>query len=261
MTITIFSPNGEATDYRTVSERLPEFEAKFPVEDGYRVIRSHISAKDFGSDLIHLYEVAIANGHSARDVGLPFIEGFGVIFKAELFKGDTLIRNASAYKQVTQTKDWEAGETAAFQRLMAACGLGGTDMDADDQFDRITSGLEVPPQSQPDAAPQQSAPQVEEPVAQQEASQPPAEETAQETPAEAHQDEPPAPKAQPKASTPAPKEDSRKPQTNAAEEIRPQLLNQLAHVAKLAGEEVPEVSTVKEAKAEIKRLNALSRAS
>lgn len=261
MTITIFSPNGEANDYRTVSERLPEFDRRFPIDDGYRVIRSHISAKDFGSDLIHLYEVAIANGHSARDVGLPFIEGFGVIFKAELFKGDTLIRNASAYKQITQTKDWEAGETAAFQRLMAACGLGGSDLDADDQFDRVTSGLEIPPESRPDAAQQEAAPRVEEPVAQQEAKTPPVETPEPQTKTEAPQDEPEAPKAQRKTSKAAPKETSQKPQTDAAEEIRPQLLNQLAHVAKLAGEPVPEVSTVKEAKAEIKRLNALSRAS
>ena len=260
MTITIFTPNGEATDYRTVSERLPEFEKKFSIEDGYRVIRSHMSAKDFGSDLIHLYEVAIANGHSPRDVGLPFIEGFGVIFKAELFKDDTLIRNASAYKQITQTKDWEAGETAAFQRLMAACGLGGSDMDADDQYDRITSGLEVP-ESRSDASTEQPVRKVEEPATQLTPETTPATDPEPEAKPEALQGEPEAPKVQAKPSKPAASEKAPKPQTDAAEEIRPQLLNQLAHVAKLAGETVPEVSTVKEAKAEIKRLNALSRAS
>ena len=252
MSITIFAPNGEAHDYRTVSERLPEFQKMFTIDDGYRVIRSHISARDFGSELSHLYEKAIENGHSPRDVGLPFIEGFGVIFKAELFKGETLVRNASAFKQVTQTKDWEAGETAAFQRLMAACGLGGSDMDADDQFDRISSGLEVPPAYRSEPAPEQVAQPEEQPVVSQEPVSAPAEKAP-----EASKD--PEPKV--KAIKPAPADKTSKPQDSSAEEIRPQLLNQLAHVANLAGETVPEVSTVKEAKAEIKRLNALSRAS
>jgi len=252
MSITIFAPNGEAHDYRTVSERLPEFQKMFTIDDGYRVIRSHISARDFGSELSHLYEKAIENGHSPRDVGLPFIEGFGVIFKAELFKGETLVRNASAFKQVTQTKDWEAGETAAFQRLMAACGLGGSDMDADDQFDRISSGLEVPPAYRSDPAPEQVAQPEEQPVVSQEPVSAPAEKAP-----EASKDS--EPKVKP--IKPAPADKAIKPQDSSAEEIRPQLLNQLAHVANLAGETVPEVSTVKEAKAEIKRLNALSRAS
>lgn len=257
MPITIFSPNGEVTDYRTVSERLPEFEKQYPAEDGYRVIRSHTSAKDFGSELVHLYEVAVSNGHSPKDVGLPFIEGFGVIFKAELFKGDTLIRNASAYKQVTQTKDWEAGETAAFQRLMAACGLGGIDMDADDQYDRISSGLEVPGSDSSNQVDQK----VSEPATQltpetAPASDPNPESTSQEAP----KGKTKAPEAQAKSSEPIATEVPRPP-AGAAEEIRPQLLNQLTHVARLAGEPVPEVSTVKDAKAEIKRLNALSRAS
>lgn len=260
MTITIFSPNGEVTDYRTVSERLPEFEEKFPIEDGYRVIRSHISAKDFGSELVHLYDVAISNGHSPRDVGLPFIEGFGVIFKAELFKGETLIRNASAYKQVTQTKDWEAGETAAFQRLMAACGLGGTDMDADDQFDRISSSLEVP-ESRSDTGSERPVRKVEEPATQLTPETAPAADPEPDSTPEAPPSEPEAPQVQAKSNKPDATDQAPKPQADAAEEIRPQLLNQLAHVANLAGEPVPEVSTVKEAKAEIKRLNALSRAS
>lgn len=259
MSITIFAPNGEARDYRTVSERLPEFDKMFPINDGFRVIRSHISAKDFGSELVHLYEKAIENGHSLRDVGLPFIEGFGVIFKAELFKGETLVRNASAYKQVTQTKDWEAGETAAFQRLMAACGLGGTDMDADDQFDRVSSGLEIPPEYRSDPAPEQYAQTESEIVAAQEPEAAPDEATPDPAPVqEAPQREEKAEKAPAKPSKPAPEAT---PVNGATEEIRPQLLNQLAHVANLAGEPIPEVSTVKEAKAEIKRLNALSRAS
>lgn len=264
MSITIFAPSGEATDYRTVSERLPEFEKMFPVADGYRIIRSHISAKEFGSEIVHLYEKAIENGHSPRDVGLPFIEGFGVVFKAELFKGETLIRNASAYKQVTQTKDWEAGETAAFQRLMAACGLGGSDMDSDDQYDRISSGLEVPPEYRSDPEPEQIAQQEPEPTFSQEPEPAPVEEAPK--PASKPASVQKAPQKETKA-VEAQKEPSETatqttpPNNGATEEIRPQLLNQLAHVANLAGEPIPEVTTVKEAKAEIKRLNALSRAS
>jgi len=259
MPITIFTPNGEAHDYRTVSERLPDFEKLFPIEDGYRIIRSHLSATEFGSEILHLYEKAIENGHSPRDVGLPLIEGFGVIFKAELFKGDTLIRNASAYKQITQTKDWEAGETAAFQRLMAACGLGGGDMDADDQYDRISSGLEVSSTPMSRKAPEDS----QEPAPQSAPAEPVMDVAAEAPAPESEPETGPGPqepvKAEPKPAAQA--NHLQEASKTASEELRPQLLNQLAHVAKLAGQPVPTVSTVKEAKAEIKRLNALSRAS
>lgn len=240
MPITIFGPDGEAREYLTVSERLPEFQKRFPMDDGYRVIRTHESAIDFGSSVHKIWIEALQAGKDPVQLGLPRLTGMGVIFKAELYKDDTLIANASAYKNVANTKDWEAGETASFQRLMAATGLGGSDLDADDQYDRITSGLEQPKPS----ADREQAPATE--------MAPPAVD-AQGKPAPSDQ---PAPSSEPSTSEeqPKPKASLKAPVSDTDEEVRPQLLNQLNHVASLAGEPVPTVSTNAEAKKEIKRL-------
>ncbi|KRW83749.1 hypothetical protein [Marinobacter sp. P4B1] len=240
MPITIFGPDGEASEYLTVSERLPEFQKRFPLDEGYRVIRSHESAIDFGSSVHKIWIEALQAGKDPVQLGLPRLTGMGVIFTAELYKDEILIANASAFKNVANTKDWEAGETASFQRLMAATGLGGSDLDADDQYDRITSGLEQPKPPHERAqsnAPETAPPAVEEPEI-------PAPSDAQDEPAGKPK---PEPKARPKA---APKAEI----SDTDEEIRPQLLNQLNHVAALAGEPVPEVSNNAEAKKEIKRL-------
>lgn len=254
MPITIFSPLGEATEYRKVSERLPEFLKMFPLTDGYRVIRSHQSDSEYSSSLHALWTEALKAGKKPGDIGLPHIYGMSVIFEASLFHNETLIANASAYKHVSSPKDWEAGETASFQRLMAACGLGGTDMDCDDQYDRISSGLERSPKSS--SSHHQTA-----------RNDTPATVVTSESTVSESQANVQEPKTQPNVSETAAQVDeslSGKPQETIRlikkvnpenhDGIRPQLLNQLNHAASLAGEPVPQVSDNAEAKKEIKRL-------
>lgn len=251
MSITIFSPSGEAVEYRTVSERLPDFQKLFPLVDGYRIIRSHRSDSEFNC-ISTLWSEALKAGKNPRDLGLPVIYGMGMVFEAHLYLKETLIANASAYKNVTNPKDWEAGETAAFQRLMAACGLGGTDMDMDDQYDRISSGLERKPDPQRNQA-------VQKDTSKPDVVNEPSHDDAQKVEPELHAQAPtqePAIQVDPSSSTtPTSTADTRSLSPSSADDaIRPQLLNQLNHAASLAGEPVPQVADNAEAKKEIKRL-------
>lgn len=255
MSITIFSPSGEATEYRTVSERLPDFQKMFPLSEGYRVIRTHVSGSDYSATIHEIWIEALKAGKNPLDIGLPRISGMSVVFEASLYLKEVLIANASAYKVVSNPKDWEAGETAAFQRLMAACGLGGSDMDMDDQHDRISSGLE-----------RQPAPKSDQPVRSPETvsastTSTQSNEDAQSAASAPHRAEQASHELPPEtASNPSPKPKDETVQTTAVrpsdfdDAVRPQLLNQLNHAASLAGEPVPQVADNAEARKEIKRL-------
>lgn len=142
MSITVLKPNGEAFDYRKVSERLPAFLETFPLDEGYRVVRTHSTYVEKCPGLTRLYELAISQGKSIYEAGLPELTNT-VIFEAALYRNDDLIANASAAKVVVSYKDWECGETAAFQRLMAACGFGGELLDIDGEADLNDQNLRI----------------------------------------------------------------------------------------------------------------------
>ncbi|MCK7553320.1 hypothetical protein [Marinobacter goseongensis] len=142
MSITVLKPNGEAFDYRKVSERLPAFLEAFPLDEGYRIVRSHSTYVEKCPGLTRLYEAAINQGKSIYEAGLPELSNT-VIFEAALYHNSDLIANASSAKVVVSYKDWECGETAAFQRLMAACGFGGELLDIDGEADLNDQNLRV----------------------------------------------------------------------------------------------------------------------
>jgi len=140
--IEIFSADGDVKDYLLLSARIPQFREKYPIEEGYRVkieVSDALSAKP---SLMRLYESAISNGHKPSDLGLPPLPGGeAIIFRASLLdKDETVLESASAYKPILQYKDWEKGETAARQRLLAALGFGGEFFDKDEESDITDQG-------------------------------------------------------------------------------------------------------------------------
>ena len=230
MSITYFAPEGTPKEYRTVSERLPLFLEAFPLTEGYAIVREHENCTHA------LWQAAIEAGQKPAEMGLGDPERPKVVFRCKLVKDGHVILNASAHKTVAVAKDWEAGETASFQRLMAAAGFGGEVMDDDDRYDRISSGLQR------------------------------RDENAQPT----GNDIPPAPAAEPERQpeptpqpgpeqTPTPGGESVQPQQVTDNAVRPQLLNQLRQMAALAGEQAPNVASDDEAKKEIKRLRDKTR--
>ncbi|THD11321.1 hypothetical protein [Metallibacterium scheffleri] len=134
--------------YKLFSVRLPEFLKRFPPDKGWRVVRSVQSACELSPVLTKLHEAAITAGKSPESLGIPPIPS-GFVMTARLLDSQgNEVASGSAFSmgldlqyavQSARTgegdvlrKDFEAGETAAFQRLLAAVGLGGDVLDADE---------------------------------------------------------------------------------------------------------------------------------
>lgn len=135
--------------YKLFSARLPEFLKRFPPDKGWRVVRSVRSACELSPVLTRLYEAAITAGKSPESMGLPPIPS-GFVMTARLLDSQgNEVASGSAFSMgldlqyAVQSarsgdgdvlrKDFEAGETAAFQRLLAAVGLGGDMLDSDER--------------------------------------------------------------------------------------------------------------------------------
>lgn len=142
-TIELFTPEGEVKVYKLFSARLPEFLDKYPKSEGYRVAIETTDTLSSKPALMKLYEAAIASGKNPTDLGLPpFPAGDVVVFKASLLsKEGTVLETASSVRRIIEYKDWEKGETAARQRLVAALGFGGECFDNDERADMKQQGL------------------------------------------------------------------------------------------------------------------------
>lgn len=141
----IADQNGERKPYKLFSARLPEFLAKYPIEDGYRVVVQHADYISSQATLIELYKLAIQAGKSPLDLCLPSLPNPNThVFTATLFDPDgQVISAATACKEINFHKDWEAGETAARQRLIASLGFGGDVFDQDELKEIISRQREV----------------------------------------------------------------------------------------------------------------------
>ncbi len=134
--------------YKLFSARLPDFLERFPPTKGWRVVRSFQAACELSPTLTRLHEAAINGGKSPESVGLPPIpSGFVMTARLvdpqgqEVASGSAFCMGLDLQYAVPAAregngevlrKDFEAGETAAFQRLLAAVGLGGDALDADE---------------------------------------------------------------------------------------------------------------------------------
>ena len=146
--------------YKLFSVRLPEFLKRFPPDKGWRVVRSMQSACELSPGLTRLYEAAITAGKSPESMGLPPIPS-GFVMTARLLDSQgNEVASGSAFSmgldlqyavQAARSgdgsvlrKDFEAGETAAFQRLLAAVGLGGDMLDSDERSTIMGMGANAP---------------------------------------------------------------------------------------------------------------------
>jgi len=261
--IELFTPEGEVKDYKLFSARLPEFLKAYPKNEGYRVTVDTSDTLSSKPGLLKLYEAAIAAGKSPADVGLPALPaGDVVVFKASLLdKEGRVLECASALRVIRQYKDWEKGETAARQRLIAALGFGGDCFDMDEMSDIEDQGMTTSEskgqttQAQGDPAPEQQPQQTEK----QETVKPDAAAEAQPatTTEQGKADESAGAGTDVDSTDSAPADDAAKkaPQgDSAAEEIPARLIRQIQHQANLKGKEIPEFNSVREAKQALKEL-------
>lgn len=143
--IVALATNDGVVMYKKLSARLPDFLREYPVKDGFKVIIRQTDTLSYQKGLLQLYETAIRAGHKPESVGLPSLKEQAVIvFEASLIgkDGDTL-STATAVKVIEEYKDWEIGETASRQRLLAALGHGGEVFDNDELTDITSRGVNV----------------------------------------------------------------------------------------------------------------------
>ncbi len=139
--VELFDDYGNPTKYRKVSARLPEFLAKYPVDE-YAVIITATDTLAAKPGLLALYEKCIENGKSFEEAGLPAYDAANsFLFTAKLIHNDRVVRQTSAVVRVAEYKDYEAGETAAFQRLLAQLGFSGEVFDDDEDNDFTKQSL------------------------------------------------------------------------------------------------------------------------
>lgn len=124
--VTIFTEDGEDRDYVPVSRRLPDFMREYPPQEGWQVRVGQYAPAEFGLDM----------------------PGW-VVCRAALFSPEGHeVNSGSSLFPVVGYKDWEKGETAARQRLLAALGFGGDILDQDEHNDMQAQGLSVAPKQQ-----------------------------------------------------------------------------------------------------------------
>jgi len=142
--IQIVDPDdGAIRAYRTLSERLPAFLEQYPPAQGYSVQIRVVDALSTKPALLRLYEVALAHGHAPEAVGLPGIDGARTLLFEAMLRDpeDRVLLTASALTPIASYKDYECGETAARQRLVAAAGFAGEVLEADELADATHQGL------------------------------------------------------------------------------------------------------------------------
>ena len=152
--VRIYNDQGDQTEYVPLSERLHLFHKAFPYEDGFRVKVEALNILDTMPGLAKLYERAVENSLSPRNIGLPDINPNEYVFKASLLnKEGEVIESGSSRRTVIMLKDWEKAETSARQRLIAALGFGGDVLDSDEKGDISDQGFSTYPdeQTRPDS--------------------------------------------------------------------------------------------------------------
>lgn len=252
-----FSEEGDPIEYRKLSARLPAFLAAFPPQDGYQIKIDYLDPIEAKPGLSELYKSAVAAGKKPEDLGLPPVAGNTMIFRARLIctEGREL-SSGSALILIQAYKDWEKGETAARQRLLAAMGFGGDMLDLDEARDQTDQGLEP---RDPKAAANKLKAQPKPKSASGKANAKPEPNQAKDSQAED------SPVAEEPASidAPAPDHTTQKTQTvqcapdKTAEGIPDSVMRQIEHQAKLKNVTPAEFTTKAEAKVELKRLIGL----
>lgn len=223
--VNIFNEDGSVSVYRKMSERLPEFLDKYPIGEGYRLVSSSHEYLSTSPMLVKIAEILIEKGTSFDELRTA-ISLNKQLFTCELRdESNELVASASALKNIMQYKDYETGETAALQRLMAKLGFGGEVFDVDESADFQDQNLNT---QKPESKPEQSlkvasVSSIEKGV-----------ETVSEPTIE--------------------KSDAKEKPSPDTSAVAPAILRQLKIQAELAGVECPTVTTTAEAKAALKKV-------
>jgi len=141
---------GNLKRYERFSSRLPRFLEAFPIRDGWRHIHEVVDASSMVPQLTALHIAALSAGKNPVEIGLPPLPR-GQVFTARLINpqgvevasGSAVSMSMDLFSPRMGTdfngresffprKDFESGETAAFQRLLAAVGFGGEMFDVDE---------------------------------------------------------------------------------------------------------------------------------
>jgi hypothetical protein len=220
--IDIFNSNGEASTYLKVSARLPKFLETYSPEKGYCLVSEVTDLLNIQKGKLDLLK---AQSHHKENIDAAG-KNVTLIFTRKLIspKGNVLA-TASALKEITAYKDYETGETAALQRLLALLGYGGECFDEDEVKDMQDQSLGYADHTSTRAEPK-----------------------AEETPAKVQTHSS-------KEVTPIKKEVTERKKSPDA--IPTALKRQLQHMAKVKGATTNPCSTKAEAKAELKRLSNL----
>lgn len=152
---------GKLKKYERFSSRLPRFLEAFPIRDGWRHIHEVVDASSMVPQLMSLHLAALSAGKNPVDVGLPPLPR-GQVFTARLINpqgaevasGSAISMSMDLFsprigsdfngkESFFPRKDFESGETAAFQRLLAAVGFGGEIFDADEDSAISSMGLKT----------------------------------------------------------------------------------------------------------------------
>ena len=142
--VVLYTPDGEAVQYRPLSERIKEFLAVYGPEQGYAVETVFQDSLSLKTGLLKLYESALQAGQKPEAVGLPPLSEAGqvLVCRATLKNREgRIMATATATKAILSYKDQEILETAARQRLLAALGFSGEVLDADESQDQHDQGF------------------------------------------------------------------------------------------------------------------------
>jgi hypothetical protein len=137
--VTFIDPTtGRDVRYQRYSARLPEFLKVYDPKQGYRVEIEMTDLLSLQKGRLVLLREAVIAGKTPAEVGLPSIDAEVNTFvcTAKLLDAkDRTVRSARASMRILGFKDFEALETAANQRLLAALGFGGELLDDDEDRD------------------------------------------------------------------------------------------------------------------------------
>lgn len=146
--IELHNPDGSVSNYLRFSARLPKFLERYPMKDGWRIERSANHAMSACPDLVKLHIAAVSAGKSPKDLSLPPLPT-GMLYECRLVNpqgtavmtATSLVSASDAADATGGYKHWEAGETNAFQRLVASLGFDGGMLDEDEATRQAQIGV------------------------------------------------------------------------------------------------------------------------
>lgn len=272
--ISLLDNDGQSTQYLRVSARIPQFLAEYGPQKGYRVLSEISDYQDVTENRMAFMLALIQNGQLPEDRIEEILNDKKFVFRSKLLdKEGNVIAEATAVKRVWREKDFETGETAAFQRLMARVGFGGELFDIDENNDiedqNITyqAATAEPGNSKPVTAvpvsennqTQEQLEQTVEPASDesQGQEQPEPEESAKTAEAKAPV-EPQKPAGNKRSAPAADKSDKKERGTRAnVSKVQPAQLKVLASQARIKGVECPVVETIEQFQQELAKIRNL----